>query len=75
MVTPQAPPDGDQDRGPQMLALFWTTYPMMIAMVGLRTAVRWRMRSLGKDDLMMLIAVVSLAVHLALTFKSDLRYH
>lgn len=48
---------------------------MMIAMVGLRTAVRWRMRSLGKDDLMMLIAVVSLAVHLALTFKSDLRYH
>jgi hypothetical protein len=54
----QAPPDGDVDRSPSLLALFWTPYPVMLAIVIARITVRLKMRNFGPDDGLMVASFV-----------------
>ena len=54
------PPVGcDQDRGPQLIGMFWTECVLAIIILGLRFYAKISMRNLGADDWMMLITVVS----------------
>lgn len=48
----------DQDRGPQMMGAFWTMVAISTFMVGLRLYARFRIKSIGWDDYMMLITQV-----------------
>ena len=55
----QRPPDGDQDRGPAQIAIWWTEFGIIIIRVILRFHTRIMIRSVGIDDWMMLVNVVS----------------
>lgn len=48
----------NEDRGPQMMGIFWTMLLFESAIIGLRFHVRYRIHSVGWDDWMMLAAVV-----------------
>lgn len=54
----QAPPDGDQNRGPALTAIFWTECAFAMAIMTLRLYARLKIRALGADDWMMLLTVV-----------------
>lgn len=60
------PAGGDQDRGPQLMAMFWVETILAIAILSARFYVRHAIRGLGPDDWMMLITVVS--------FESDMAF-
>ena len=53
------PPDGDQNRAPQLLALFWAPFPITAVLVSTRLFVRLRLKNLGWDDYLMFIAWVT----------------
>ena len=55
----QAPLGGDVDRGPALVALYWTESAVAILLIVFRFYARWTIRSLGKDDWMMLFTLVS----------------
>ena len=61
MSAPLGPPPagGDRDRGPGLVALFWTECALAMIIVGLRFYARISIRNLGADDWMMLFTVVS----------------
>lgn len=44
------PPDGDQNRGPALLAAFWTPFPITVMLIFTRLYVRISMRNLGPDE-------------------------
>jgi hypothetical protein len=52
------PPDGNRDRGPQLLAIYWTQGGIAIIIVALRFYVRYAKRIIGIEDWAMLIALV-----------------
>ena len=55
----QAPLGGDVDRGPALVALYWTESAVAILFIILRFSARWTIRGIGKDDWMMLFTLVS----------------
>ena len=59
----QAPPGGDADRGPALVALFWTESAVAILFIVSRFYARWTIRAVGKDDWMMLFTLVSKHLH------------
>lgn len=52
------PPDGDVNRGPTLIAIFWTEIGVSIIFVMLRFYTRLRMGRLGADDWTILITMV-----------------
>jgi len=52
--------EDDHDRAPQLLAAFWVPFPFLVALVAARMAVRYKMRNIGVDDWLMLVALVSI---------------
>jgi hypothetical protein len=60
MSTPALLPTGvGQNRGPQLMAMFWIETIVAIAVVALRFYARISIRGVGADDWMMLFTVVS----------------
>lgn len=53
------PADGDRDRGPQLLAMWWTELSICIVMVAMRFYSRHKLKNFGTDDWLMLTALVS----------------
>ena len=53
------PTDGDRNRGPQLLAMWWTELSICIIMVILRFYSRYKLKNFGTDDWLMLTALVS----------------
>ena len=53
------PTDGDRNRGPQLLAMWWTELSICIIMVVLRFYSRYKLKNFGTDDWLMLTALVS----------------
>lgn len=51
----------DEDRGSQLLAMYWTETAIILVVVALRFYSRILIRSLGIDDWLMLIAIVRMA--------------
>ncbi|KAI1370105.1 hypothetical protein F4677DRAFT_439255 [Hypoxylon crocopeplum] len=60
------PPDGDVNRGPTLIAIFWTEIGISIIFVLLRFYTRLRMGRLGADDWTILITMVLNIVTLSL---------
>ena len=58
MTDLERPPDGDRDRGPLVIAVYWVTLILAIFIVSLRLSARHQRRSLGIDDWTMLLSVV-----------------
>ena len=54
----EPPPDGDRDRGPILIAVYWTALALASFIVSLRLYARHRIRAIGPDDLAMLLSVV-----------------
>ena len=52
------PVDGDRDRGPQLLAMWWTELSICIVMVAMRFYSRYKLKNFGLDDWLMLTALV-----------------
>lgn len=52
------PPDGDRNRGPQLLAMWWTELSICIIMVAMRFYSRYKLKNFGTDDWLMLAALV-----------------
>ena len=53
------PEGGDVDRGPALLAMWWTELSICIVMVAMRVYSRIKLRSWGIDDWLMLTALAS----------------
>lgn len=53
------PPFPDENRGPYLNAMFWTWSAIAILLTTLRFYIRIRIRTVGWDDWMMLLSVVS----------------
>jgi hypothetical protein len=54
-----APPGGYDDRGPQMIAIYWIEASIAIVVVALRIWGRVVLRQVGADDYVMLFTLVS----------------
>ncbi|KAK0702006.1 hypothetical protein B0T26DRAFT_744917 [Lasiosphaeria miniovina] len=52
----------DEDRGPHLVAMFWTYTSIAAAMTGLRFYARLQIRAVGLDDWMMLATVILFAI-------------
>lgn len=52
------PVGGNQNRGPQLMAMFWTESAICILLLSLRFYARISIRGVGYDDWMMLATVV-----------------
>ncbi|KAL2048480.1 hypothetical protein N7G274_000392 [Stereocaulon virgatum] len=65
----QRPTGGDQDRGPVLLAMWWTELSISIIMVILRISSRFKLKSVGIDDWFMVAALVLfISTTIAVTF-------
>ena len=53
------PTDGDRNRGPRLLAMWWTELSICVIMVVLRFYSRYKLKNFGTDDWLMLTALVS----------------
>lgn len=51
------PVGGDQNRGPQLMAMFWTETPVSMLLLSLRSYARVSIRGVGYDDWIMLATV------------------
>ncbi|CAG8953110.1 hypothetical protein HYFRA_00003307 [Hymenoscyphus fraxineus] len=74
MAAPGIPPlmpldGGDQDRGPQLMAMFWTEAIIGLLLVTLRVHVRYSIRGLGVDDWLMILTVILFMVMTAFVTK------
>ncbi len=61
MSSTSQPPDPlppNDDRGPQLMAMFWTWSALSMALLSLRFYARVKVRGVGWDDWMMLVSVV-----------------
>jgi hypothetical protein len=54
----EAPAGGNQDRGPALLAIFWTECVIALIVVALRTVSRVSYNKLGPDDYAMILTLV-----------------
>ena len=52
------PADGDQSRGPRLLAMWWAELSICIVMVAMRFYSRYKLKNFGMDDWLMLTALV-----------------
>lgn len=52
------PPGGDRDRGPAIIALFWTQCVIVLIFVSLRFYARTMVKNVGADDWVMLFTMV-----------------
>ena len=52
------PLDGDKNRAPTVLAIFWVPYPILVILIAARMFVRSRTQYLGLDDYFMFLAWV-----------------
>lgn len=52
------PPEGDQNRGPALLAMFWTETAISIIILGMRMWSRHKLKNFGIDDWVMGLTVV-----------------
>jgi hypothetical protein len=52
------PPEGNKNRGPDLIAMFWMESVFCIMILALRLYVRISIRGLGIDDWLMLFTVV-----------------
>ncbi|KAF7528052.1 hypothetical protein G7054_g10244 [Neopestalotiopsis clavispora] len=59
-----APPVSDENKGPWLLALFWTEAAISIIFVALRFYTRFLMRGIGVDDWLMLVALILFVIAL-----------
>ena len=59
VLTLPPPLDGDQDRGPRIIAVYWTIFTVGAVVTCLRFWARIKIRYVGWDDWLMLIAIVS----------------
>lgn len=53
------PEGGDQNRAPQLLAIFWTQVPISLTFLCLRVYVRVSIRNFSYDDYTMIVTWVS----------------
>ena len=53
-----APVESNQDRGPALMAIFWTECAIALVVVSLRCHARILIRKIGKDDWIMFAAAV-----------------
>ena len=60
LLTP--PPDGDRDRGPAVVSLYWTIFGLSLALLCLRFWARFRIHAIGWDDWIMALAVVCILI-------------
>lgn len=58
METLRPPPDGDQNRAPALLAIFWAPFVLTVALLSARIFVRIKSQTLGVDDYSMFLAWV-----------------
>lgn len=61
----EAPAGGNQDRGPALLAIYWTECVVALTVVSLRTTSRVMYTELGPDDYAMIITMVRKSASLA----------
>ena len=54
------PAGGDENRGPSLLAMWWTEVSISIIMVTMRLCSRWKLKNIGIDDWLMVTALVML---------------
>ena len=59
MSSPEAPPGGNQDRGPHLIGIFWAEAALASLIILLRISGRLMIRQLGLDDYMMIFTLVS----------------
>ena len=52
------PEDGDRNRAPKLLTIFWTQILISLIFISLRVYVRVSIRSMGMDDYTMLVCWV-----------------
>lgn len=52
------PSGGDQDRGPALMAMWWTELSISIIMVAMRMYSHYRLKNVGVDDWFMVTALV-----------------
>ncbi|CAF9923648.1 hypothetical protein IMSHALPRED_005982 [Imshaugia aleurites] len=63
------PSDGDRNRGPQLMAMWWTELSICIIMVALRFYSRYKLKNFGIDDgLMMTALILYISTTIAETF-------
>ena len=67
------PSDGDRNRAPGLLALFWTPFPITLFLVSTRVYVRTRMKNFGWDDGCMIAAWVSMILNTIAAAHSDIK--
>jgi uncharacterized membrane protein YcaP (DUF421 family) len=61
-MDPQPPAGGYQDRGPQMIVIYWIEAAVAILVVCLRIWGRIVIRQVGIDDYVMVFTLVSLSL-------------
>ena len=64
------PSDGDRNRAPELLALFWTPFPITLFLVYTRVYVRSRMKTFGWDDGCMIAAWVNITLNTATAYHT-----
>ncbi|KAK0511295.1 hypothetical protein JMJ35_005868 [Cladonia borealis] len=70
-MNPLPPPaGGDQNRGPSLLAMWWTEVSISIIMVIMRLCSRYRLKNVGIDDWLIVAALILyVSTTIALTFN------
>ncbi len=63
MNSPEVPADGNQDRGPHLVGIFWAEAALASLIILLRISGRLIIRQLGLDDCMMILTLVSDRLH------------
>ena len=57
-LLPPSSSDGSQDRGPELLAVFWTECAVALAVMFLRVYARLMIKNVGLDDWVMFLTMV-----------------
>lgn len=52
------PMDGNQNRAPTILVVYWVLYPILVTLIAARMFVRIKIQHLGLDDWFMFLAWV-----------------
>ena len=61
------PDGGDQNRGPKLLAVFWTQVSICIVVIAMRMYSRFKLKTTGVDDWVMVVTLVRCPLDLFLT--------
>lgn len=72
VLVPQAPAGGDQNRGLEMIILYWTMSIIVMIVMALRFYARLSIRAIGIDDwLMLATSVILIALTCVLTYQAS----